>query len=59
MGETWRSSTLNCLDDDPDCKVCRFLRGDRETDVLLEVIRILDETLGKSEACAFFLGMCK
>ena len=45
----WKSSTLRFCSDEEDCKICRFVGGDRSEDVMLEVIRILDANLAAKE----------
>jgi hypothetical protein len=46
----WKSSVLRCYDADHGCKLCQFIEGNRDKDVMLETIRILDEKLASQEA---------
>ena len=45
----YHSKSLNLDHGDDDCLLCRFVRGDRSPEVLLEVIRILDAQLAEFE----------
>jgi hypothetical protein len=45
MNYRWRSYVLQCIDDDPDCKICEFIRGVRTEQVMLAVIERLDAAL--------------
>lgn len=49
MDGNWKSSVLQCNAEDDDCKVCRFLAGNRDQETLLEVIRIIDSVCGQAE----------
>lgn len=53
----WESSVLMCYDNPDHCKLCKFIDGDRSEDVMLEVIRILDETLADRESYTRKLNM--
>ncbi len=46
---TYLSSVLTCDTGCDECKVCRFLSGDRSLPVLFEVIKILDRKLFETE----------
>ena len=46
------SSVLRCNVDDDGCPVCKFLNGTRDTETLLEVIRILDAKCADEEQLA-------
>lgn len=46
----YKSSVLKCYDDeDEDCPICNFIRGDRDQDTLVGVIELLDKTLAEEE----------
>ena len=46
----YKSSVLTCHDmTATDCAVCEFLNGDQGTEVMLEVIRVLDVNLAKNK----------
>lgn len=45
----YKSSVLLCHGDDDSCPVCRFLSGDHSEEILLAVIKVLDEKLGEEE----------
>ena len=47
----YKSSVLTFHDATADCVVCKFLGGDQGREILLEVIRVLDVSLSKSEEC--------
>lgn len=45
----WRSDVLRCNICDEGCAVCEFLNGNRDTETLLGVIKILDRKLADSQ----------
>lgn len=45
----WKSDVLNCFVGDDHCPVCRFIAGDRTVDIMLAVIRRLDDELASEE----------
>ncbi len=49
MCKDWMSSVLHCDAGDDDCRICRFLNGDRSEENMLAVIRTLDRTLADRE----------
>ena len=44
----YKSSVLNMTHDD-DCPVCRFVRGERTEENMMETIRALDSRLSEKE----------
>lgn len=45
----FQSTVLLCNVGDCSCPVCNFLNGDRQTETLLHVIRVLDDKLANLE----------
>lgn len=45
----YKSSVLTCNPCEEGCQVCAFLAGDRQREVLLNVIKVLDGALHDSE----------
>ena len=45
LPDEWKSDVLRALDDDTDCLICRFIRGDRTKAAMMAVIRQLDNDL--------------
>ena len=45
----YKSSVLLCHNDDCLCPICRFLSGDHSEEILLAVIKILDEKMAEEE----------
>jgi hypothetical protein len=55
MSDEYKSSVLKCNDDDDGCPVCQFLKGSRDPEHLLYVIRVLDAELARKELFAMSL----
>lgn len=52
----YRSSVLLCNNCEKECPTCEFLNGNRDVEVLLEVIANLDKMLANQERLAEDLG---
>ena len=51
----YKSLVLQCNHEDDGCSVCRFLNGSRDTQVLMDVIAVLDNKLHREEMLCFSL----